>query len=204
MASSPIPALAPSTTAPSGFCTWAVIWSTTSSSDSLRSGIELLRGETGDGRHDEAGEGRRDGDADGARIRRHDAEALRGRAQIAPVRERRPRCRRWRRRSAACTSSSRMPTEGISSSGGSPAIGARLLPTKSPSNPSTTQSPVMSMADSGSSGVTRASASRNGRSRGSPSPIPTSSSSGPSTRSPWSRTAAPARSSSAAGMPKRR
>ena len=35
-------------------------------------------------------------------------------------------------------------------------------------------------------------------------PSPTSSSSGPRTRSPESRTAAPARSSSTAGMPKRR
>ena len=86
-------------------------------------------------------------------------------------------------KAAACTSSSTMPMEGISS-GGSSAIGARLVPTKKPSNPSTMQSPVISMAESGSSGVTRASASRNGRSRGSPSPSPISSSSGPRTRSP--------------------
>ena len=44
-----------------------------------------------------------------------------------------------------------MPTDGISS-GGSSAIGARLVPTKKPSKPSTMQSPVMSMAESGSSG----------------------------------------------------
>src|SRR5829696_3572547 len=73
-------------------------------------------------------------------------------------------------RKAACSSSSTMPTDGISS-GGSSAIGARLLPTKRPSKPSTMLRPVISMAESGSSGVTRARASRNGRRRGSLSPI---------------------------------
>ena len=66
-----------------------------------------------------------------------------------------------------------MPTEGINaSSGGVPAMGARLLPTKSPSNPNTTQSPVMSMADAGSSGVTRARADADGPQQRQPEPDP--------------------------------
>ena len=87
MASSPIPALAPSTIAPIGFCTCAVIWSTISSSDSLNPGSNCCEMRPAMDATTKQAKVARDGDADRARIRDHDAEPFRGAPQIAPVRE---------------------------------------------------------------------------------------------------------------------
>ena len=195
------PGAGSSTIAPIGFCT-----SRSSRRQSRpaigQSGLELLSDRAGDADATKqakvAAMAMPIGAGSGATM----PEPFRGAPQIAPVREPDRDVRDGDERGCLHEQPA-MSTDGITS-GGSSAIGARLVPTKKPSRPSTIQSPVMSMADAGSSGVTRARRPPPMVAAGGGEPSPTSSSSGPSTRSPRARTAAPARSSSTAGLPKRR
>ena len=81
--------------------------------------------------------------------------------------------------------SSATPTEPMTSAeGGSPWNWTTLRRGKRPRKPNTRQSPAMSIGEAGSSGVTLASSSRNGRGSGKPKPSPTKRRSGARVVSP--------------------